>query len=1203
MNYSQQSLKLKNTELLIKRLALIEQGLDSTEATKMKQLMKKLESGEQHFLFSGHFSAGKSTLINELFETNILPSSPIPASANTVRVRPGDPLAVVDFFNGKRMVFQAPYNIETVKNYCLNGNEVAQIELSAPSSYLEKDVVLIDTPGIDSTDEAHRLATENSMYLADVVFYVMDYNHVQSEVNYQFIRELHRQNKKVILIVNQIDKHNESELSFRSFKKSVASSFEAWGMTLESFFFISLKDRKHPHNQFDQLKAYIEGLAKKTKEEKIKKIYDSAHSLVDEVTDLKPEDEAVNKAYLKMNKAISTYKERMDTIEEDFQTEASKITKSAMLMPYEVRESGRAYLESLQPGFKVGVIFREKKTEQERELRFETFVENLKEQVKAQLEWHFQQLLLELEEAAGIKNKNSLNDFELSVDYSIIKKEAEKGTGATGEAVLHYTENIANLLKSQVKQKSERMKDILLMELQEEFDTLKASERNNFINLVGDKRATEFLKRLDELRAVRERFEQVLVGSYDSEARVIDTSYINDQEVMDVEYVEPDAVTTSKKKERVKKREDNEVISENTNKLPSRNNTIDALYKTAETVKDIPGLDQTRRSLISRADKLQHKSYTVALFGAFSAGKSSFANALLGESILPSSPNPTTATLNRICPVSNENEHEMADIFYKSENELLKDIQHSLSFFGEKTFSIEDSLRIIENGKIFARESSDTKPHALFLKAVWEGRAQLDYLGERRTVSIDEFKELVVNESKACFIASISLYYDNSLTRKGITLVDTPGADSINARHTGVAFQYIKEADAILYVTYYNHAFSKADREFLIQLGRVKDVFEMDKMFFLLNAADLAQDEEELEVVQDHVTKQLGQYGIRKPSLYPVSSLAAISSKKVEEGRFSNLPDVLKERGGINQFEGHFYRFIESDLSRMAIQSNWSELKRVNELLVEWLNNFDLNQEQKNSEIKRLRTSKSDVLHRIDNYYVKSTESKIEQEIEELVHYIPQRLFYRFSDFYKEAFNPSSLTGKEGLTKASNNLLVDINRDLTQEMRAASLRLDHFIKHALRANHRELYLLVTEKLSDFQSEVEDIQEMETPDFEASLSEYISSEHLLKVAKSEFKNTKQFFEQGGSDDLQNKLSTILEEPVKEYLKKKKELLVTVSLNHYEEAMQTLSADMKNTINHHVETQLEMKNSTVSKELLSEKLHELSSILSDEQEVEE
>ncbi len=69
-------------------------------------------------------------------------------------------------------------------------------------------------PGIDSTDDAHQLATESTLHLADVIFYMMDYNHVQSEVNLQFVKELKQRNKTVYLVVNQIDKHKENELSF-----------------------------------------------------------------------------------------------------------------------------------------------------------------------------------------------------------------------------------------------------------------------------------------------------------------------------------------------------------------------------------------------------------------------------------------------------------------------------------------------------------------------------------------------------------------------------------------------------------------------------------------------------------------------------------------------------------------------------------------------------------------------------------------------------------------------------------------------------------------------------------------------------------------------------------------------------------------------------------------------------------------------------
>ncbi|MCA0988180.1 dynamin family protein [Guptibacillus algicola] len=1195
MKNSQQTLNLQNTELLIKRLALIEKELGSKEASKMKQLMLKLKSGEQHFLFSGHFSAGKSTLINALFDTDLLPSSPIPASANTVRVRSGDPGAEVEFFNGKRMVFKAPYNIETVKDYCLNGDEVAEVELSAPSPFLDKDVVLIDTPGIDSTDEAHRLATENSMYVADVVFYVMDYNHVQSEVNYQFIRELHRQNKKIILIVNQIDKHKESELSFTSFKQSVASSFHAWGMSLESFFFISLRDRSHPNNQFEQLKVYIEGLAKKTEEDKVKSVYDSAQSLVQDVTDVLPEDEEVNHAHLKMQKTLASYQEKIDQIEQEFQVEASKITKGAMLMPYEVREAGRAYLESLQPGFKVGLIFRDKKTEQEREHRYETFVEKLQSQVKTQLEWHFQQLLLNLEEEAGINKSDDLKDYAISIDFSFLKHEAEKGTGATGEAVLHYTETIASRLKSQVKVQSEQKKNELILQLEEELVTLENEEKKKFENAIGEERAREYFELVEEATEVKDRLDEILNGAYDSDARKIQDLF--EQPEKEVVVIEPEDTPVTKSIQKSEKRKAVEDLPEEPDSLPSRELTIHALHKGADTIEDLPGLGQTRDSFRSRADKLAYQSYTVALFGAFSAGKSSFANALIGKAVLPSSPNPTTATLNRICPVQSDRSHETADIFYKTEDELLKDIQHSLSFFGEKAFSIEDSLGIIEKGKIFAKESSDTKPHALFLKAVLDGKAQLDLLGKVRNVSMDDYKDLVVNESKACFIASISLYHDNPLTKEGITLVDTPGADSINARHTGVAFQYIKEADAILYVTYYNHAFSKADREFLIQLGRVKDVFEMDKMFFLLNAADLAKDEEELEIVEEHVESQLGQYGIRKPTLFPVSSLAAMTSINgtKEEKDILRLPARLREKGGVNRFEDRFYTFIQSDLSKMAIQSNWNELKRVTTMLQDWLNNFDRDSDEKEADIERLHTAKENAIQLVSDYSVNSTVSKIKQEIEELVHYIPQRLFYRFGDFYKEAFNPTTLNRKAGLATAASNLLGDLENDLMQEMRATSLRMDYYIQGALKTNYREFHLKINKEIPDFQSEIENLHDMETPQFEASLSELVSTEQIDKTASSEYRNSKQFFEQNGSAKLQDKLSSLLQEPVQQYVDKIKGSLRERSKQFYEDQLSHLKTDIVNDIERFVSAQIEMKTSSITKEDLSYKVEELQVLL--------
>lgn len=115
--------------------------------------------------------------------------------------------------------------------------------------------------------------------------------------------------------------------------------------------------------------------------------------------------------------------------------------------------------------------------------------------------------------------------------------------------------------------------------------------------------------------------------------------------------------------------------------------------------------------------------------------------------------------------------------------------------------------------------------------AGWEEAESL--LGQQLQVDLEQYRDFVASEHKSCFVEHIDLYYDCALTRQGIVLVDTPGADSVNARHTGVTFNYMKHADALVFVTYYNHAFTQGDRQFLNQLGRVKETLALDQTFLL----------------------------------------------------------------------------------------------------------------------------------------------------------------------------------------------------------------------------------------------------------------------------------------------------------------------------------------------------------------------------------
>jgi ribosome biogenesis GTPase A len=66
---------------------------DAENAGKLKELAKKMEHQEFVVAFCGHFSAGKSTMINKVIGENLLPSSPIPTSANLVKVKTGEEYA------------------------------------------------------------------------------------------------------------------------------------------------------------------------------------------------------------------------------------------------------------------------------------------------------------------------------------------------------------------------------------------------------------------------------------------------------------------------------------------------------------------------------------------------------------------------------------------------------------------------------------------------------------------------------------------------------------------------------------------------------------------------------------------------------------------------------------------------------------------------------------------------------------------------------------------------------------------------------------------------------------------------------------------------------------------------------------------------------------------------------------------------------
>jgi predicted GTPase len=1134
---------------------LSEQG-DVENAEKTKQLAKKLENREFMIAFCGHFSAGKSTMINRVVGENLLPSSPIPTSANLVKVKSGEEYAKVFFKNEKPRLYLAPYDYELVKNHCKDGDQIEEIEISHSDSPLPADTVIMDTPGIDSADDAHRIATESAIHLADLVFYVMDYNHVQAELNFLFTKELTEAGKEVYLVINQVDKHRDEELSFPDFQQSVLESFSAWGVKPARIYYTSLKFKDHQHNEFNELKQFISQKLqtkdqflqqsifhslKKIAQDHLKKTrivseeeLQPAIEILNELSDA--ERQELQHTYQEINTNLQTLAGGVTETEREIDTQIAQILKNAYLMPFQTRELAEAYLEACQPEFKVGLLFTKQKTQEEKNARRNRFYQELLEKTKSQLEWHLREFLLTVLKEHDLENQDLqaiAQAFTIKIPVELVDETVKQGARLSGEYVLHYTEDIANGIKKIARREIDEFKKAFLDFLAKKTEKLKNMYHSEFQKIERYMSALEKVSNLEDNNSEKEKLVTQLLTQVTNLKQ--DTYQLFNQEEQDFEVVYGQEMSTLANDETalttIKKPKPAKSVKDGTEDHGHVQKMIDRLEKASRLVTKLPGFQKIADELAEKADRLAHRGFTVALFGAFSAGKSSFANALMGDKVLPVSPNPTTAAINKIKPVTERYPHGTVLVKFKDAAAMLEDVNRSLKFFELQISTLTEASKEIDKVMLEkGQEGVSEKTHYAFLQAFKQGcKNYVQKLGTVIETDLNEFTEFVAREERSCFVEWIELYYDCELTRKGITLVDTPGADSINARHTGVAFDYIKNSDAILFVTYYNHAFSKADREFLIQLGRVKESFQLDKMFFIINAIDLAENEEEQETVTEYVKDQLVKYGISQPHLYPLSSLLALK-EKLEPGTINH--------SGLGNFENDFYQFISNDLTKMAITSASNELQRVHELVGKMIQGSREDQSEKDKKRVVVKQQKEMIEALFNKQSEEALTKRMTQESTELIFYIKQRVFFRFNDFFKEAFNPSALRDdgrnlKKALQSALDEFLESLGFDLAQEMRATTLRLDRFAEKILADYQKVLVRDVVEINEDLSFSTFETNFEEGMDFPIAFSDI--NKKMFTKAMAYFKNPKAFFEKNEKKLMSDELQSNLSSPVDDYLK--------------------------------------------------------------------
>jgi small GTP-binding protein len=387
-----------STETLATRLrglqAMMADGGNSQIAARMGELAARLDVDilRVNLAFCGLFSAGKSSLINALVRQKVLATGAVPTTA-------------------------------TVTDILYEGGT--------------GQVALMDTPGIDSTDEAHEAAMEAALHRADLVALVMDYQHVEAEDNLDMARMLCDQGKQLILVIHQIDKHFDWELSFEEFCGRVEKTFAEYDVPYTGIFYTTTMTSEH--NQLPMFQAWLGGLAADAERIVTTSLQVSARNLVlqyvtqaysesvrqaenalFDTLGVLPFDSAEANAWIdeKSRQLRDMEEERLNKIgklqakQDSVRVEFTRTIDLAQISPYDTTELGRLYVESLRPGFRVGWLGGKEKTAKEAQQRLHAFLSDLMERTQRYLLWPLQNGLREFIQSAVWAVPEWMDDVE-----------------------------------------------------------------------------------------------------------------------------------------------------------------------------------------------------------------------------------------------------------------------------------------------------------------------------------------------------------------------------------------------------------------------------------------------------------------------------------------------------------------------------------------------------------------------------------------------------------------------------------------------------------------------------------------------------------------------------------------------------------------------------------------------------------------------
>lgn len=323
--------------------------------------------------------------------------------------------------------------------------------------------------------------------------------------------------------------------------------------------------------------------------------------------------------------------------------------------------------------------------------------------------------------------------------------------------------------------------------------------------------------------------------------------------------------------------------------------------------------------------KLENNEFEISIVGLEKAGKSSFANALMGNDILPSKEARCTYTSTSIRYGNNE-----AKVSFFSREEFAKAFQKRLEQLGiehPETYTYEqltlenyrklfDSLNA-EKKQLYGASINKDIEEILIHKdniSKYVGQDSMMFHGDQ--LNEEYFKGFIEDPQYAIAVKEITLRSDKLENMKNAIIYDVPGFDSPTQMHKDQTREKMSAADAIILIaSAYKPSFT----------GPVVDIFQEtdkdgvkygNKLFVYANMADRA---ENLAGNMQDIRNDLDRYSIMDTQYFDDRILAGSAKASLQAaGKIEGTDafDEIKRKGiddGIKRITDKLAKYNKTD--------------------------------------------------------------------------------------------------------------------------------------------------------------------------------------------------------------------------------------------------------------------------------------------------